>query len=60
MEILKGIIVLFCMALLFVISTVIMIYGWGIEPKNWVVIVAGYIATIVLMAISQLAQSIKQ
>lgn len=37
----KFLVGLIAFLLIFSVSSVIMIYGWGIEPKNWLVIIVG-------------------
>lgn len=50
----KLIVGFFSILFTFAVSVLIMIYGWGLEPKNWLVIVVGNIFMIFVGMLSAL------
>jgi hypothetical protein len=50
--VIKLLAVLFMLAAVSVTSVLAMIYGWGLTPQNWAVIVASYIALLGFQVIS--------
>jgi hypothetical protein len=45
---------LFLFLLSFGVSALMMIHGWGVEPKSWTIIAFGWFGSVVLMALSGL------
>lgn len=41
------------LGLTFAVSTLNLIYGWGLSPQNWWIIVGSWIASIILVIITQ-------
>lgn len=50
----KLIVGFFSILFTFAVSVMTMIYGWGLEPKNWLVIVVGYMYMILVGMLSAL------
>lgn len=50
----KFIVGFFSLLYTFAVSVLTMIYGWGLEPKNWLVIVIGYMYMILVGMMSAL------
>ena len=45
------------LAMAMVLSITVMIYGWGLEPQNWLVIIGGSLVAAFLSAISHVLTS---
>lgn len=39
--------------LAFIVNVTVMIFGWGVEPQNWLVIVGGFVFTVLIMSLSE-------
>jgi len=37
----------------FIVHVTVMIYGWGIEPQNWLVIGGGYVFTVTILSVGE-------
>ena len=48
----KLIALLFCTIMMFLSQFAVMMYGWGLEPKNWLWIIGGMLTTIGFMAVN--------
>jgi hypothetical protein len=48
---------LICWVLMMLISFATMIYGWGLQPKSWLAIIIGTLATWLFALISAAATS---
>lgn len=48
---------MFMLGLIFLVSFLIMIYGWGLEVQSWPWIIGGYIASCVLTIINSAIMS---